>query len=85
MTPLPLVVSCPGDLALHLIPASADQRMDQIAAVAASLVEGVRVPQQPSRTLRIRRIESAEPLPRDATAASLGLKHMDWLEIYHER
>jgi hypothetical protein len=84
MTPLPLVVSCLGDYALHLIPATTDSRADEIAELAASFVEGFRVPQGSKKTLRIRRVESTDPLPPDATAASLGLRHMDWLEIYHE-
>jgi hypothetical protein len=84
MTPLPLVISCAGDYALHLIPATTDSSMKEIAVSAASFVEGVRVDGGPEKTLRIRRIEDPSPLPLEETAASLGLKHMDWLEIYHE-
>ena len=84
MTPLALAISCSGDNALHLIPTTTDSRMDELALLAASFVEGSRVPLRPKETLRIRRIESFEPLPREATASALGLKHMDWLEIFHE-
>ncbi len=84
MNVLPLAVSVEGDVLISFVPMPAENTIDQAAEFAAQFALRRRVPEQPGRTLRLRRIDAAEPLARDLTLVQAGVGHMDWLHLYYE-
>ena len=78
---IPLYVTCDIDFTWHLVPAMPEQTMREVAVLAASFVVDMRA-RQPAGTMpRLRRIDSDEFLPPEATAATLGLAATDWLHL----
>ena len=68
MNATPLMVSVEGDLLISFIPMPVSNTIDHTAEFAAQFAIG-RVPAQPERTLRLRRIESNASLARDLSLA----------------
>ncbi len=83
MNPLPLVVTCKNDFAHHLVPATDESTIEDIKAVAASMVIGVRIP-HPQKNLRLRRVEEANALDDSLTASAAGLQSMEWLQLDYD-
>ncbi|MGH8596269.1 MAG: hypothetical protein ACREXT_06395 [Gammaproteobacteria bacterium] len=76
-----LYVSCDIDFAIHLIPAGAEDTIEQIVNLAASFVVDLRGRQPADTVPRLRRIEADTFLPPGATAGALGLAATDWLHL----
>ena len=84
MATIPLAVHFDGDFVLKLLPADSEHTMDELAAAAAENSVGVHVPDQPGRTLRVRRQGDAQPFDRASTVSAAGLGPTECVEVYFE-
>lgn len=83
MAMFPLTANFQEDFVLQLIAVDTDNDMDQVAAAAAGHSVGRRVKPRPG-TLRVRRQDQTEALPRAMTVAQSGLRPMECIEVFWE-
>ncbi|MBC3190350.1 toluene monooxygenase [Pseudonocardia sp. C8] len=84
MTVIPLATHFHGDFVIKLLPAESTHTMDEVASAAAANAVGIHVPDQPGRTLRVRKQGADTPYPRTTTVADAGLEPTECVEIYFE-
>ncbi|GHE76962.1 hypothetical protein GCM10017786_02780 [Amycolatopsis deserti] len=84
MAVIPLAAHFHGDFVIKLLPVDSGATMDEVAAAAAANSVGIHVPDQPGRTLRVRKQGADEAFPRTSTVADSGLEPTECVEIYFE-
>jgi len=84
MALIPLASHFDGDFVIKLLPVDSEHTMDQVAAAAAENAVGIHVPEQPDRTIRVRKQGDTDPYPREMTVAATGLEPTECIELYYE-
>jgi len=84
MALVPLATHFHGDFVIKLLPVDTENTMDEVAAAAATNAVGIHVPDQPGKTLRVRKQGADAPYERSSTVAASGLEPTECVEIYFE-
>lgn len=84
MATVPLAANFDGDFVLKLLPVDSENTMDDVAAAAAANSVGIHVPDQPGRTLRVKKQGADAPYAPETTVAASGLEPTECIEIYFE-
>ena len=84
MTTVPLAMHFDGDFVIKLLPVDSADTMDDVATAGAAHAVGIHVPEQPGRTIRVRRQDADAPFARDTTVADSGLEPTECVVLYYE-
>lgn len=84
MALIPLASNFDGDFVIKLLPVDTENTMDEVAAAASVNAIGIHIPEQPGRTIRVRRSGDSEPFPRTMTVAESGLGPTECIDLYYE-
>ncbi|POX38573.1 toluene monooxygenase [Streptomyces sp. Ru73] len=84
MSLIPLAAHVDGDFVLKLVQVDTGHTMDEVAAAAAANAVGIHVPEQPGRTMRVRKQGATAPYARTDTVGKVGLTPTECVEIYFE-
>ena len=84
MAQIPIVHNLHQEFVLYVSIIDTENTMDEVCQAAAQVSIGFEKNQKADVPLRVRKVGTEEPFPRDMTVAQAGITPMTSLELFYE-